>query len=162
MTNDTCRNHDAALAESGQSPVCVAMEGPKPDARFDRIGGADAVARLVDTFYARMDAAPEAATIRAMHRDDLTPTKEVLTRYLTEWLGGPPLYSSERGHPRLRRRHLGFSIGPSERDAWMRCMTGAVETVVSDETMRGELLAAFSKLADWLRNDKDNEHDKHR
>jgi hemoglobin len=162
MTHDACRNHDAPMAETGQGTACVAMEGPTQDARFDRLGGADAVTRLVDTFYARMDASPEAAIVRAMHRDDLAPTKAVLTRYLTEWLGGPPLYSRERGHPRLRRRHLGFSIGPRERDAWMACMRGAAETVVADETMRGELLAAFSKLADWLRNDKDNAHDKHR
>jgi hemoglobin len=129
---------------------------------FQRIGGMPAVARLVDSFYRRMDTLPVAAGIRAMHRADLTGTKEVLTRYLGEWLGGPPLYSQQRGHPRLRRRHLGFQIGSAERDAWMLCMRGAVEEVVTDAKLREELLAAFWRLADWVRNDSDNLHDKRR
>lgn len=132
------------------------------DTHFQRVGGAVAVGRLVDAFYRRMDTLPEAAGIRAMHRTDLTGTKEVLARYLGEWLGGPPLYSQERGHPRLRMRHLRFAIGPTERDAWMLCMEGAVQEVVTDPALRDELLCAFLKLADWVRNDPDNLHDKHR
>ncbi|HKM63459.1 MAG TPA: group II truncated hemoglobin [Acidisphaera sp.] len=130
--------------------------------RFARIGGAEAIARVVDGFYERMDTLPQAATIRGLHGSDLTATKDVLRRYLGEWLGGPALYSRERGHSQLRRRHIRFAIGPAERDAWMLCMRGAVEDVVADATLREELLAAFFKLADWVRNDKDNPHDKHR
>ena len=73
---------------------------------FEAIGGAPAIDRLVELFYARMDSLPEAATIRALHAPDLGPVKEVLKRYLGEWLGGPPLYSAERGHPGIRsERH---------------------------------------------------------
>jgi hemoglobin len=134
-----------------------------PDAsQFVRIGGAAAVGRLVDRFYELMDTLPVAAPIRALHGADLTGTKDVLRRYLGEWMGGPPLYSQERGHPRLRRRHLRFGIGPVERDMWMLCMRSAVNDVVADAALRDELLAAFLKLADWLRNDPDNMHDKHR
>lgn len=75
---------------------------------FERIGGPVVIDRLVESFYRRMDALPEAAGIRAMHADDLTSTKQVLKRYLTEWTGGPKLYSPEKGHPRLRQRHMGF------------------------------------------------------
>lgn len=84
---------------------------------FDQIGGAQTVDRLVEAFYRRMEALPEARTIRALHPPDLAATKEVLKRYLGEWLGGPKAYSQERGHPRLRMRHLGFRIGIAERDA---------------------------------------------
>lgn len=127
---------------------------------FARIGGAAAVDRLVETFYARMDILPEAATIRAMHGSDLTATKDVLKRYLGEWMGGPKLYSAERGHPRLRMRHIRFEIGEAERDAWLLCMTGALDEVVADEALRAELLLAFTKLADWMRNDPSNPHDR--
>ncbi|HKM60895.1 MAG TPA: group II truncated hemoglobin [Acidisphaera sp.] len=130
--------------------------------RFARIGGAEAVARVVDAFYDRMHTLPQAAGIRGLHRPDLAATKDVLRRYLGEWLGGPALYSQERGHPQLRRRHIRFPIGPGERDAWMLCMRGALEDVVDDASLREDLLAAFFKLADWVRNDKDNPHDKHR
>lgn len=116
--------------------------------------------RLVEAFYARMDTLPEAATIRAMHGRDLTASKDVLKRYLGEWMDGPNLYSAERGHPRLRMRHIRFRIGEAERDAWLLCMTGALNEVVSDEALRAELLSAFTKLADWMRNDPGNPHDR--
>jgi hemoglobin len=76
----------------------------------------------------------------------------VLKKYLGEWLGGPPAYSQERGHPRLRARHLPFSIGDEERDAWMLCMRGAMDEVVSDAVAREWILEKLAKLADWMRN----------
>ncbi len=126
---------------------------------FDRIGGAAGVDRLVERFYALMDTLPEVRALRAMHAPDLGPTKEVLKRYLGEWLGGPPLYSQERGHPRLRQRHLRFSIGPAERDAWMLCMGRALEAEVPDVALRDGLHRQFLKLADWVRNHPENRHD---
>lgn len=119
---------------------------------FDRIGGRATIERLVDRFYDRMDTLPEAKTIRAMHAGDLGLIRDVLKRYLTEWTGGPKLYTPEKGHPRLRQRHFGFAIGDAERDAWMLCMRGALEEVVSDEAARGDLDKALSGLADWMRN----------
>ena len=115
--------------------------------------------RLVEAFYARMDSLPAASAIRELHADDLSGTKEVLKRYLGEWMGGPKLYSQERGHPRLRQRHLRFKIGEAERDAWLLCMDGALHEVVADVALREELFAAFTKLADWLRNQPGNPHD---
>ena len=126
---------------------------------FERIGGTVTIDRLVESFYQRMDTLPEARGIRAMHRDDLASTKQVLKRYLTEWTGGPKLYSPEKGHPRLRQRHMGFSIGSAERDAWLLCMRGALEETVTDEAARQELDAALTKLADWMRNQAGNPHD---
>lgn len=130
--------------------------------QFSRIGGTPAVDRLVDAFYAHMDALPEAKAIRAMHADDLSSTKEVLKRYLGEWMGGPPLYSQERGHPRLRMRHVGFKIGEAERDAWLLCMAGALGETVADAGLRAELFQAFFKLADWMRNQPGNPHERRR
>jgi hemoglobin len=126
---------------------------------FERIGGAVVIDRLVEAFYRRMDALPEARTIRAMHAPDLGPVKTVLKRYLTEWTGGPKLYSPEKGHPRLRHRHMGFAIGNSERDAWLLCMRGALEETIADVRARGELDGALTKLADWMRNQAGNPHD---
>jgi hemoglobin len=126
---------------------------------FERIGGAVVVDRLVEAFYKRMDALPEAMTVRAMHAPDLGPTKNVLKRYLSEWTGGPRLYSPEKGHPRLRQRHMGFLIGDAERDAWLLCMRGALGETIADRVARRELDAALTKLADWMRNQAGNPHD---
>jgi hemoglobin len=136
--------------------VTTPQDSPTP---FVRIGGQPVIDALVDAFYRRMDTLPEAKTIREMHSDDLGSVAEVLKRYLGEWLGGPKLYSQERGHPRLRMRHNRFPIGPAERDAWMACMTGALEEVVDDEALRVQLAQSFYKLADWVRNDDGNPHD---
>jgi len=125
---------------------------------FERMGGPVVVDRLVEDFYFRMSTLPEAAKIRAMHGKDLNAIKSVLKRYLTEWTGGPKLYSVEKGHPRLRQRHLGFKIGDAERDAWLLCMRGALN-VVDDEATREELDAALTRLADWMRNQAGNPHD---
>ena len=125
---------------------------PRETTLFDLIGGAPAVDRLVDLFYDRMDTLPEAKHLRAMHAPDLTAIRDVLKRYLGEWLGGPPLYSQERGHPRLRMRHFGFKIGVEERDAWLLCMRGALDETIADAPVREELYAAIAKLADWMIN----------
>lgn len=119
---------------------------------YARLGGHVAVERLVDEFYLRMDRLPEARNIRAMHPPDLAPVKAVLVRYLGEWFGGPPLYSTERGHPRLRRRHMPFPIGIAERDAWMACMRGALASVCVDPDLCETLTQAFFRTADFIRN----------
>jgi hemoglobin len=119
---------------------------------FERIGGAESVDALVERFYAEMDASPAARAIRALHADDLGPVKFVLKRYLGEWLGGPPLYSRDRGHPRLRMRHLRFPIGKAERDAWLACMRAAMAATIADPELRAGLDAAFAGLADHMQN----------
>lgn len=126
---------------------------------FERIGGAVTIDRLVERFYQRMDALPEAKDIRDMHAPDLGNTKLVLKRYLTEWLGGPKLYSVEKGHPRLRQRHMGFSIGEAERDAWLFCMRGALDEEITDTAARAEIYESMAKLANWMRNKAGNPHD---
>lgn len=126
---------------------------------YERIGGAETVDRLVDLFYQRMDTLAEAKDIRAMHAEDLGSTKDVLKRYLSEWTGGPKLYSPEKGHPRLRQRHMMISIGEAERDAWLLCMRGALYETVSDWKVRETLYEKMAGLADWMRNQPGNPHD---
>lgn len=128
---------------------------------FARIGGEAAIVQLVERFYAHMSERPDAQGIRAMHGVDLTDVKRVLVNYLVEWMGGPQRYSVERGHPRLRRKHLAFAIGPAERDAWMNCMRAALHEVVSDGELRMQLEQAFFKTADFIRNDQGNHHEHH-
>lgn len=135
------------------------MTGLERGQLFEPIGGAATIDRLVESFYHRMDTLPEAKAIRAMHHADLGPTKEILKRYLGEWTGGPRLYSAEKGHPRLRQRHLRIPIGESERDAWLLCMRGALDETIADQEAREVLYEAMAGLADWMRNQPGNAHD---
>ena len=126
---------------------------------FERIGGQETVNRLVDAFYRNMDSYSEARKIRAMHADDLGPTRALLKTYLAEWLGGPRHYSAQKGHPRMRMRHAHLRIGPAERDAWLSCMNAALEETIVDEPIRHRIGEDLAKLADWMRNDPGNAHD---
>jgi hemoglobin len=123
-----------------------------PTTPYELLGGQDVVDRLVDGFYDRMETLPQAAVVRAMHAADLTAIRELLKKYMGEWLGGPKRYSSERGHPMLRARHLPFPIGNAERDAWLACMNGALDETVANELVREHIRVALTNLAGWMRN----------
>lgn len=133
--------------------------GENASTAFERIGGQKAVDNLVDVFYRNMESFPEARTIRAMHAEDLEPTRAALKTYLAEWLGGPRDYSAQKGHPRMRMRHAHLRIGPVERDAWLSCMNAALVETIADEPMRQRIAEDLAKLADWMRNDPGNPHD---
>ena len=119
---------------------------------YERIGGAGIVRALVHRFYQIMDELPESYGIRKMHAENLQNSEDKLYKFLSGWMGGPQLYIQEYGHPMLRRRHLPFAIGISERDQWMRCMNQALEEVVIDEALRRDLSQAFAGVADHMRN----------
>ena len=125
---------------------------PARVSHFERMGGEAGVVALVQAFYGHMDARADARGIRAMHGLDLSSTKAVLVLYLCEWLGGPQTYTVQRGHPRLRMRHGGFALGEAERDAWLACMDAALADRSVEATLHAELMAAFFKTADWMRN----------
>jgi hemoglobin len=124
---------------------------PRPTP-FEQIGGQPTDDRIIDAFYDAMDTLPEARIIRVLHPEELGNTRAVLKKFLAEWLGGPRTYSQERGHPRLRARHLPFSIGDEERDAWIFCMRRAMEQEVQDGEAREWILGKLSGVADWMRN----------
>lgn len=118
-----------------------------------RLGGEAPLRRLVVRFYELMDTLPEAQGIRAMHPQDLGGSAEKLFKFLSGWLGGPPLFVQEYGHPRLRARHLPFTIAEGERDAWMLCMQKAIDEVVTEDVdLKLHLLDALQGLADHMRN----------
>ena len=119
---------------------------------YERLGGEQAVRKLVNDFYDIMDTLPEAQHIRAMHPQDMSTSRDKLFKFLSGWLGGPQLYIEEYGHPRLRARHLSFSIGEAERDAWMHCMEKALGNMEMDELMRSHLTQSLWKTADHMRN----------
>jgi len=119
---------------------------------YQRIGGEAKVHALVLRFYQLMDKLPEAYGIRKMHAADLQVATDKLFKFLSGWMGGPQLYVEQYGHPMLRRRHLPFAIGDAERDQWLLCMNQALEDVVEDVDLRQELSAAFTKVANHMRN----------
>jgi len=119
---------------------------------FELVGGEGRVRELVDRFYDLMDLEADFAGIRALHPASLDGSRDKFFWFLCGWMGGPDLYVARFGHPRLRARHLPFSIGSGERDQWLRCMAWAMEDVGLGEALRVRLLSSFFDTADWMRN----------
>ncbi len=119
--------------------------------------GEDKIRALADHFYDAMETLEEAKTIRAMHPDDLSESRDKFYWFLIGWSGGPPLYTSKFGHPRLRMRHLPFAVDSAARDAWMLCMRKALEKVVTEEDVRETLFTTFHRIADHMRNTEDED-----
>lgn len=119
---------------------------------YERIGGEDGVRTLCETFYRIMCDTPQTQLIRDLHPENINISEEKLYLFLTGWLGGPPLYTDRYGHPRLRARHLPFSIGIEERDQWLYCMAQALKTMNLDDLFAEQLMSSFVQTADFMRN----------
>jgi hemoglobin len=107
---------------------------------------------LAERFYAGV---AEDAELLGMYPtpDDLSDATTHLAQFLIQYWGGPTTYSDNRGHPRLRMRHVPFVIGQKERDAWVRHMTNAVNTAPDlEDAIATRLLDYFTMAADHLIN----------
>lgn len=113
------------------------------------------VRQLVDLFYDEMHSNPEFARIRALHPADLAHSREKFYEFLAGWLGGPDLYVSKYGHPRLKMRHMPFPINSVDRDQWLSCMLIALRQMGFDERLVEGLMMSFYRTADWMRNKPD-------
>ncbi len=119
---------------------------------FDRIGGESVIRALVDRFYDLMDLEPDYAVLRGVHGPELSQARDRLFWFLCGWMGGPQHYVEQFGHPRLRMRHMPFSIGVAERDQWLACMDQAMRELGIDARLRRQLNGSFFQTADWMRN----------
>ena len=128
------------------------QEQAAPLTPFEWIGGEDKVRALVERFYDLMELEPGYAALRASHGPDLANAREKLFMFLCGWLGGPQHYVEKHGHPRLRMRHMPFSIGIKERDQWVACMDQAMGDVGLEPQLRKRLRESFMQTADWMRN----------
>ncbi len=111
---------------------------------------------LVDAFYEGVVTDEVLLPLYPEH-PDLTGARHRLTLFLAQYWGGPTTYMEERGHPRLRMRHVPFHVGPLERDRWLVHMAAAVEHVCDERStpdgIVDELMAYFVPAAEHLRND---------
>ncbi len=93
---------------------------------YEAIGGDEVLARLVDAFYDRVAQHPNLAPLFSA---DFTPIKEKQRLFLTQFLGGPPLYAEKHGPPMMRARHLPFPINQERARDWLSCMSGAMDDI---------------------------------
>ncbi|WP_137875396.1 globin [Rhodococcus sp. Q] len=102
---------------------------------YEAIGGAETFRKLISRFYEEV---AKDEIVRPLYpEEDLGPAERRMRMFLEQYWGGPRTYSEERGHPRLRMRHNPFKIGPLERDAWLRCMHIAIDSI-DEQTLDAE------------------------
>jgi hemoglobin len=117
---------------------------------FERAGGEQTFRLLVQRFYADVAVDP---LLRPLYpEENLEPAADRLTLFLIQYWGGPNTYSQTRGHPRLRMRHVPFVIGAAERDAWLRHMRAALESLDLPEDVSTPLWDYLRMAAESMRN----------
>ncbi|WP_274572580.1 group II truncated hemoglobin [Neisseria leonii] len=124
----------------------------EPTTLYTLLGGAEGLAALVGRFYHLMDTNPRYAALRAVHGETLDYAEERLFEFLSGWTGGPPLYETRHGHPRLRRRHFPFAVTVKTRNQWIACFAEALRSTPLARDAAGAVLLHLFVLADWMRN----------
>ncbi len=116
---------------------------------YELVGGEATFRQLVDGFYARVEADPE---LRKIFPSDMAEGKEAQFLFLSQFFGGPTTYSQQRGHPRLRMRHMPFVIDQKARDLWLKHMLEALDEVGIEEPMRSTMVDYFDRGSQFMIN----------
>lgn len=104
---------------------------------YEAMGGAETIRRIVEAFYPRVQAHP---LLGPLFPEDIHPVMEKQYMFLSQFFGGPPLYSERYGHPMMRARHLPFPITNERADAWLGCMKQALEETGMEPALRDAVL----------------------
>lgn len=117
---------------------------------FDAVGGEETFRRLVHRFY---EGVAEDPVLRPLYPEpDLAGAEERLRMFLVQYWGGPGTYSEQRGHPRLRMRHVAWQVGERERDAWLSHMLAAVTRLDVPDDARAAIWDHLERAAHSLVN----------
>lgn len=115
---------------------------------FDRLGENN-LRLLVDRFYDLVFDDPQ---ISRLFKTDKNVIKEKQRLFLTQFLGGPPLYSTQYGHPRLRARHLPHAISSDDAVAWLSCMSSAISGLPVEQKLKDEMMERLIPTAMFMVN----------
>ncbi|MEE9491998.1 MAG: group II truncated hemoglobin [Gammaproteobacteria bacterium] len=125
---------------------------PCADSLYEQIGGEQPLRDFVIRLYEYMDSLLEVKPVRDMHSHSMEEAGERLFRFMSGWLGGPPLYQQTYGPPRLRRRHMHIPIGNAERDQWLLCAQKSIDDMDWPDADKNALMFRLQEMANHLRN----------
>ena len=116
---------------------------------FDTIGE-EGFTRLIRSFYAQV---PDDPILGPMYpKDDLAGAEQRLRDFLIGRFGGPPRYVEQRGHPRLRMRHMPFAIDAAARNRWVLLMDRALDEAQLPDDVTSLLREFFGGVATFMIN----------
>src|SRR4051794_4695924 len=123
---------------------------PVDDQEIYSLIGEDGFRRLIAAFYRQI---PHDDILGQMYpADDLAGAEERLRDFLIFRFGGPQRYIEQRGHPRLRMRHLPFAVGQAARDRWMQLMDKALAEAALPTEAASALREFFDGVATFMIN----------
>lgn len=108
---------------------------------YDNLGGESTLRRLVEAFYPKVQAHP---LLGPLFPEDIMPVMDKQFMFLSQFFGGPSLYSDQYGHPMMRARHLPFPITEERAEAWLSCMASALQDIGIDDPLRSFVLQRLS------------------
>ena len=112
--------------------------------------GEDGFRRLIANFYKQV---PADDILGPMYpKTDIGEAEGRLASYLIYRFGGPQTYIEERGHPRMRGRHLPYAIDRRARDRWIELMSRAFKETGLDPGAEALLRGFFDHLAAFMIN----------
>jgi hemoglobin len=126
--------------------------GPQTRSVYELAGGERTFDLLIERFYSKVAEDPVLRPLYPRDDERFRLSAEHLRLFLIQYWGGPTWYGERRGHPRLRMRHMPFSIGRAERDAWMAHMAGAVNSLDLPPQLTRALLDYFETAATAMMN----------
>ena len=119
---------------------------------YDRLGEEN-LKLLVSNFY---DLVFEDDQIKHLFKNDKNEIMEKQFMFLSQFLGGPSLYTEKIGHPRMRARHLPHRITQTDAVAWLKCMSNAIDKLAIDKTLKDELFDRFPQTAMFMVNTEED------
>jgi hemoglobin len=139
----------------GVTSPAVPYVPSQADPPFARLGGAAAIAAIVERFYDAMsELEPDLARLHPCDAEGRVAreARDRFALFFVGWLGGPQDYVARHGHPRLRMRHARVPVDERMAAAWMRCMRVALDGAGVEENVRAYLEGQLASLATFLRN----------
>lgn len=115
---------------------------------YERLGEKN-LRLMVNRFY---DLVQKNEIISPLFKDDFETIRKKQFMFLTQFFGGPQLYSEEYGHPRMRMRHLPHKITNEGKEEWLKCMKEVVFSLEIDEKLKQAIYNCFPPIAQHMVN----------
>ncbi|HHW37044.1 MAG TPA: globin [Bacillales bacterium] len=119
---------------------------------YEMLGGEETIQKLVNSFYPKVYANP---ILSPLFEGDMEEIKRKQKMFLTQFTGGPTLYSDEFGPPAMRARHMPFEITPTRAIAWLACMKEAMDDIGLDGAIREQFYDRLQQVAGIMINTPD-------
>lgn len=142
------------MDESNTAPAKASPSVKKVKLLYDLAGGEDGIHRLVEVFYDIVESEPEGRVLHILHLrgHGVAHSRIEQFNFLSGFLGGPRLYVEKFGHSDVRQMHAHVEIDAEARDAWLKCMSMAIDRVGLAPDIKGQLMTNFTRVAMMLKN----------